>query len=331
MDQVNAFETTLASVLRCADSQVDVLVVLSGDYADPHQILDEVRAVVVDSRGLPSLLGRVALAASAATSPWVMWLAPGVELTESALRESLDLIKRRDLGLVSPRILDLPSGSVPSGSVASSEASVRCLASSVALSNRYHPLYLEEILGEQWSEAEAMSEPLIYGPTGWAGLCQRSLMEQWALTVAPRLPQGYAELGLGMFVRRQGWEHTWTANGLLAGETVRVEVERGFAGCGRASNRILGWWQADNGISGVGRAIRVGLAELVRGFLSPSHFRLAWHRFQSLGLIRQALRGGTSSSLDVAVAAQPRDAQLRESPAGDSPADRAIRRTRSAA
>jgi len=326
MDQVNAFETTLASVLRSADSQVDVLVVHSGDYADPHQILDEVPAVVVDTRRLSSLLGRVAVAASAATSPWVFWLAPGIELTEAALQESLALLKRRDLGLISPRIHDRSEDSP-----ASLDSAVPCLASSVGVSKRFHPLYLEEILGEQWSDREAMAEPQVVGPTGWAGLCPRALLEQWALTPAVRLPDGYAELGLGIFVRQQGWEHAWMAEALVADPAVRGVVEAGFAACGRSSNLLLGLSPRETGQSAVGRAIRAGLGEVLRGFLSPPQFRVAWQRFLSLDLVRRAPRPGTPAVGDTGLPLpEASDAAIAERPALDRrSAD--LKRARSAA
>jgi hypothetical protein len=304
MDQVDAFETTLASVLRYATEQVDVLVVYTGDYADPHGILSEIEAVVVPrSRGL-SRLGMLALGAESATAPWVFWLSPGIELTEAALESALAQLDRRDLGLISPRIYaatDAGGGDSETGL-----AHAGCLASSVALTKNYHPQYLEELVGEQWQVATLRPQQRVMGPTGWAGLCRRSLLESWAHGRTMSLPEGYAELALGVSIQEQGWQHDWLDGGLIAGDAVTAEIERGYRWCGRSSNLVLTLVEQEQPQTWRSRAMWSGLRELGSGFLVPRLWPVAWSRFQSLGCLKVNGRRGSATSETLAGGNSPR-------------------------
>lgn len=317
MDQVDAFETTLASVLRYATEQVNVLVVHAGDYADPHGILAEVDAIVVPrSRGL-SRLGMVALAAESATAPWVFWLSPGIELTEVSLESALSLVERRDLGLASPRIYASTDAAAATSQTGLFTAA--CLASSVALTKNYHPQYLEELVGEQWEVAALRPQHRVMGPTGWAGLCRRSLLEAWAHGRNTNLPEGYAELALSVSVQEQGWEHDWLDGGLIAGDTVTAEIERGYRWCGRSSNLVLTLVEQEQPQTWRSRAMWCGLRELGSGFLVPRLWPVAWSRFQSLGCLRLNSRRSPASVETLADTGSTREALDSEWVAGENP------------
>ena len=296
MDQVDAFETTLASVLRYATDQVDVLVVYAGDYADPHGILSEVEAVVVPrSRGL-SRLGMLAVGAESATAPWVFWLSPGIEMTEAALESALSQLDRRDLGLVSPRIYAATDANAVAGEAGLADAG--CLASSVALTKNYHPQYLEELAGEQWDVAALRPQHRVMGPTGWAGLCRRSLLEAWGHGRTMSLPDGYAELAFGVTVQAEGWQHDWLSGGLIAGDVVTSEIERGYRWCGRSSNLLLTLVERERPQTWRSRAMWSGLRELGSGFLLPRLWPVAWSRFQSLGCLKPGGRRGAANAAE---------------------------------
>jgi len=286
MDQVDKFETTLASVLRYAGSQVEVLAAIAGDYQDQYGILDEIGSVFVDFRLASTPLGRVALAADSATSTWIYWLSPGIEMTEDALEGALNSIQQRDLGLGSPRIVERTGTTEGSGCVGDDSGS-RCLASSVVMTDRFHPVCLEDLVGEQWSAADLSPQVHVVGPTGWAGLVQRRLLEQWGSTGGLRLPSGYIELSLGLFVQQNGWSHQWISGNLSANEIIAADIEAGYRLCGRSSNRILQLANTTPRSSLYWRAVRVGLAEVARGCLSPQLWRVAWERLSGLRSLRQ--------------------------------------------
>lgn len=289
MDQVDAFEMTLASVLRYAGSQVEVLAAIAGDYQDQYSILDEISSVFVDCRST-NVLSRVALAADAATSTWIYWLAPGIEMTQDALEGALKSIQQRDLALASPRIVARTT-STDASSSASENPAGWCLASSVVVTDRYHPVCLEELIGEEWSASDLSPQLNAVGPTHWAGLVQRRVLEQWASTDDHRLPSGYVEVSLGLFVQQNGWSHEWVAGDLSANEHVAAEIEAGYRLCGRSSNRILELAIATSRRSAYWTAVRAGLSEAVRGCLSPQLWRVAWERLTSLSLVRRRNAG----------------------------------------
>jgi hypothetical protein len=287
MDQVDAFETTLASVLRYAGSQVEVLAAIAGEYQDQYGILAEIGSVPVDSRMASTPLGRSALAANSANSPWIYWLSPGIEMTESGLMGALNSIQQRDLGLASPRIIE-HGGEDAGASPVRENPGTRCLASSVAITSRFHPVYLEELIGEEWSVSDLSAGLGVVGPTGWAGLVQRQLLEQWAATDDASLPKGYAELSLGIYVERIGWAHRWTSGELLANQFVAADIETGYRLTGRSSNRILEASTAASRKSPFWSAVRAGLSEATRGFLAPQLWRVAWERFSGLPSLRRS-------------------------------------------
>lgn len=281
MDQVDTFETTLASVLRYAGPQVEVLAAVTGDYEDQYNILGEISSVVVDARLASTSLGRAAWAADAATSTWIYWLAPGIELTQTALAAALEMTHQRDLGLASPKIAARQASSLEPNQV-SSDAGEQCLASSVVMTERFHPVCLEELVGEQWTaEDVSLLKSKVAGPTGWAGLVQRQLLEQWPASHR-RLPAGYAELSLGLMVQDNGWAHDWIDGELVACETIAPEIEAGFRLCGRSSNRILELATASSRVSLRWTAVQTSVAEVARGCLSPKLWRVAWERLMNL-------------------------------------------------
>ncbi|MDP1559872.1 MAG: hypothetical protein Q8M16_00565 [Pirellulaceae bacterium] len=289
MDQVDAFEMTLASVLRYAGSQVEVLAAIAGDYQDQYGILDEISSVFVDCRST-TVLSRAALAAGAATSTWIYWLAPGIEMTQDALEGALKSVQQRDLGMASPRVAARTASTDVSNSAPENPAGC-CLASSVVLTDRFHPVCLEELIGEEWSAADLSPQLNAVGPTLWAGLVQRRLLAQWASTDGPRLPSGYVEVSLGLFVQQNGWSHEWVAGDLLANEVIAAEIEAGYRPCGRSSNRIIGLATATSRRSVYWTAVRAGLSEAARGCLSPKLWRVAWERLTSLSLVRRRNAG----------------------------------------
>lgn len=303
MDQVDAFETTLASVLRYAGAQIEVLAVISGDYEDQYNILSEVHSVCVDSRLAKTPLGRAAQAVDSATSAWVYWLTPGVELTEDALDGALAISQRRDLGLASPRIV-ARSAQDESHTVhgKSAEHHASSLASSVVLTHRFHPVCLEELIGEQWATTDISSRIRVIGPTGWAGLVQRRLLEHWSRTDDAQLPNGYAELSLGLLVQQDGWAHDWISGDLIASESIAIEIESGYRLCGRSSNRILGISAIESRRSPTWMALRTSMSELAGGCLSPQLWRVVWERFKSRQSLRQTsprkLTSATDSQFD---------------------------------
>ncbi|MBL8890328.1 MAG: hypothetical protein JNL67_10145 [Planctomycetaceae bacterium] len=289
MDQVDAFETTLASVLRYAGTQIEVMAAISGGYADQYGILNEINSVEIDARRTKTALGRVAMAAGSANSAWVYWLTPGVELTQEALDAAVSIIQRRDLGLASPRIVAQSSSNQTIASQGRPAGLPGCsLASSVVLTNRFHPMCLEELIGEQWSMNDLTAQIRVVGPTGWAGLVQRRLLTQWLRTGDAQLPSGYAELSLGLFVQQDGWAHDWIEGELIASEAIATEIEAGYRLCGRASNQILSITALESRKSPIWPAVRASMSELAGGCLSPQLLRVVWERFQSWRSLRKA-------------------------------------------
>jgi hypothetical protein len=304
MDQVDAFEMTLASVLRYAGAQVEVLAAVTSAYEDQYNILDEIRSVVVDARLVSTPVGRAALAADSATSPWIYWVAPGLEMTPAALAGALELVQYRDLGIASPRII---SQAVESGGLdgTASAGKVPCLASSLVMTARFHPLCVEELVGEQWSPEDLAQTGLrVAGPTGWGGLVQRQLLEQWPSALR-RLPAGYAELSLGLWVQENGWTHDWADGELLANESVAAQIEAGFRLCGRSSNRLLELANRNSRSSVAWIAVRTGLAELARGCLSPQSWRVTWERLANMSSLGR--RSAAISDVAAATASADED------------------------
>ncbi len=305
MDQVSEFETTLASVLRYAPPHAEVLVAQDGSYTDPYGILSEVRSVIVSTQPVPGDLGRVALASAQANSPWVFWLAPGIEMTEATDDGLLEILKQRDLGLISPRIV---ASDVPDPKLADrgdpQPTKLASLASSVALTPRFHPAYLEDLLGEQWEVTDVHVRHQVCGPTAWAGICRRQVLEQWSESPEVALPDGYAELSLGLLSQGLGWEHDWMDGVLIASPWVTETIERGYQLCGRASNQMLENQVHGSAWSRVRAGLAIGLVELATGVLNPRQFRVAGQRLGNLsrflfgGHQEPAASGQTSTSAD---------------------------------
>lgn len=333
MDQVDAFETTLASVLRYAGSQVEVLAAINGDYEDQYNILSEINSVLVDTRFAKTPLGRAAIAADSATSAWVYWLTPGVELTEDALDGALAIAQRRDLGLASPRIVARSTANESSGvQDHPSEHHASSLASCVVLTSRFHPVCLEELIGEQWATTDITTRIKVVGPTGWAGLVQRRLLEQWVKTGDARLPNGYAELSLGLFVQQDGWAHEWISGDLLANETIATEIESGYRLCGRSSNRILAITAIESRQSPTWMALRTSMSELAGGCLSPQLWRVVWERFKSWPSLHQTSKSRPILATESEVERDQQTAALAPNPTvADRSSSNRTKRLRSAA
>ena len=275
MDQVESFEVTLASVLRYLPNQADVLVVHTGDYSDEHGILDEVPSMVVNGASTPSILGRVAVAAAGSRSPWVVWLAPGIEWSESWAADLEHELSRADVGLISPRIRPRATGD------SAADGSPECLASSVALNSLYHPVYLEEVLGEHWRPEDIRPKHRVLGPTGWGGFARRTLLEDWSRTRGARLPDGYADAALGLYREQTGWQHEWTQAEWVADDVAVAEIERGFTLCGRSSNQLLAMAEGHRRVNLKQRAVGLCMSECLQGWLAPSRWRIVWQRLQS--------------------------------------------------
>ena len=273
MDQVDAFENTLASILRCEDQRIQLVVTHDGRYDDPHGILSEVESVIIPSHRDTSLLGRVAAAASVCQSPWIHWLAPGVEATEGWCDELIDTLgKQSEVGLVSPRIF-------------SQEAPEDCMASGVMATPSGHAQYLEDVYGEDWSLEDVQDDGALVGPTGWAGFCRRTLLEQWhAEWGSLRLPNGYAEQALGLMVQRDGWEHRVGESCLTACDTICEQIERGWKRDGRAASAIIRRLQSGSSSSKLIRSLQYAIGEIAFGLLSPGSFSAGVSRLSNLTL-----------------------------------------------
>jgi len=320
MDQEDAFEATLASILRYLEPEMQVLVVHTGNYRDPHGILGEVLSVVVDPEGSESSLRRVALGAQQAGSPWILWLIPGIELTEG-WSDSLNWgdLQRPDVGLISPRIMR-------------SDSEDGCLASGVTLSSRAHPRYLEELLGEQWQEEDCPQggqpgSASCLAPTQWAGLCRKNLLRQWLRQAPAGLPDGYAELSLGLMLRRLGWEHQFLPLGLRAEHWAQELIEAGYRLCGRSANQIVAQQACGSGWSRMRQGLSAVASELALGLLSPGQLRVAWERLSTLRfLYRTSVRDQiTAGALP---RSQPATGRAERAEGGHS---RAVRSSRPAA
>lgn len=273
MDQVDAFENTLASILRYQDPRLELVVTHDGRYDDPHGILGEIENVVVATHRETSVLGRVAAAAHACHSPWIHWISPGIEVTDGWCDELLnDLARCPELGLVSPRIV-----------AADRSEDGRCLASALLALPSGHAQYLEDVVGEEWSADQVMDQPNLAGPTGWGGFCRRHLLEQWqAQWGRIRLPQGYAELSLGLMVRHDGWSHQFTDSCLVASQEIAERIEQGIARDGRAAATLIGRTQAGSAGTKLVRSLTYALQEAVSGIIYPGNLSVAIARLSHL-------------------------------------------------
>lgn len=275
MDQVDAFEETLASILRFCDRHIQLVVTHDGRYDDPHQILDEVESVVVPSHRNTSVIGRVAAACDACQSPWIHWLAPGIEVTQQWFDELLESLTRQsDVGLISPQI----------HSVELNDSQLQhCVGSCVVSQPTAHPQYLEDVYGEEWTLSEVTDDCSIVGPTGWAGLCRKQLLQQWHEDWnRQRLPEGYAELSLGLMVQRDGWRHQIGQSQVYASEDAVAAMEQGFRRDGRAAAAIMGRLQTGSAFSKMIRSIGYGAREIATAILYPGNFSVGMARFTNL-------------------------------------------------
>lgn len=284
MDQVDAFENTLASILRYDDQRIQVVVTHDGRYEDPHGILDEVDCVVIPSHRNTSRLGRVAAAVDSCRSPWIHWLAPGIEATEGWCDDLLEFLGRHsELGLLSPRVFSAAEGT--------------CVASCILTRPSGHALYLEDVWGEEWSAEEVVVDRSLVGPTGWAGFCRRQLLEQWQQEWSGfRLPNGYAEAALGLMVRADGWDHQISESVLMANEATCEKMEQGVERDGRAAAAILGRFQSGTAAGKCLRSLGYAFQEMLMGVVYPGNLGVALARLGSLSL---ATGGGSKRPVPI--------------------------------
>lgn len=291
MDQVDDFETTLASVLRYLQPGQQILVAHQGQYEDPHQIFDEVDELVVSGR-VHSMLDVVAQAASAARSPWVVWIAPGIELAAGWDQEFLQHLQARpDVGSFSPKIASLSAAEGLDDRQQGDEAlphdgsTQPLLASCVIHTQGCHPSYVEDVLGEQWCDRDLHGLTQVLGPTYWAGACRRQLLEDWYREAKGcRFSNGYAELSLGLALKDQGWEHVVSDLRMLASQRAEREIEANFTLSGHAAARLIAKYQAGSWFGKVARGLRHAIGELGSSVLQPAKFRVAIERLSCLGM-----------------------------------------------
>jgi|GEM_PF-1904853 len=283
MDQVDAFESTLASVLRYKEQGLQIIVAHSGAYEDIHGILDEVQSVVIPQRSGTSVLSIVAQASNElAKSPWVSWLAPGIEATEGwfeGMHESLAM--PAEFGLLSPRVF-------AGEDLQDVQAELGCLASCITHSRSFHPVYLEEVVGEQWDIDDIAQLGQAVGPTSWAGFCRRQLLQQWSeLPISRRLSNGYAELSLGLFLKQEGWSHEISNSWVSANPEAQQAIESPFRRCGKSASLVMANYESGSVISKVIRSIGYAAAEIASGIVSPSQIGVGFGRLGSLSLLSQ--------------------------------------------
>ncbi len=99
-----SLESTLVSVLEHRPPDCEILVALTGKYADPYQLQDEVRFVQAAPRTGAVAAIRDAIAASRA--PFIHVLAGGCTVTEGWVEPALARFGDRNLASVAPLVLD---------------------------------------------------------------------------------------------------------------------------------------------------------------------------------------------------------------------------------
>lgn len=306
MDQVDAFESTLASVLRYKEQGLQIIVAHSGAYDDVHGILDEVESIVIPCRKGTSVLNIVAEAsAMLAKSPWVAWLAPGIEATEGWYDSMLQsLASRSDVGMISPRVF---SGE----ELGNGQSELGCLASCITHSRNCHPVYLEEVVGEQWDIDDVVELGDAVGPTSWAGFCRRQLLQQWSeLSISRRLPNGYAELALGLFLKEEGWSHEISDSWVAANQEAQQAIETPFQRCGKSASIIMANFESGSAISKVIRSLSYAAMEIAGGILSPSKMSAGLGRLGSLSLLSQKAKRRPSVSFDDQAGIDPMESSI---------------------
>jgi hypothetical protein len=99
-----SLESTLVSVLEHRPPDCEILVALTGKYADPYQLQDEVRFVQADPRA--GVVGAIRESIAASRAPFVHVLASGCTVTEGWVEPALARFGDRSLASVVPLVLD---------------------------------------------------------------------------------------------------------------------------------------------------------------------------------------------------------------------------------
>lgn len=194
--------------------------------------------------------------------------------------------------MISPRVF---SGE----ELGNGQSELGCLASCITHSRNCHPVYLEEVVGEQWDIDDVVDLGSAVGPTSWAGFCRRQLLQQWSeLSISRRLPNGYAELSLGLFLKEEGWAHEISNSWVSANQEAQQEIETPFQRCGKSASMIMANFESGSAVSKVMRSLSYAAMEIAGGILSPSKISVGLGRLGSLSLLSQKAKRRPSVSID---------------------------------
>lgn len=288
LHDIEEFEATLASVLRFSGQDIQIIGLHDGQYEDQYGIGEEIELIAVDSKSRANLksgiFGQIALALEDVRSPWIHWIAPGIEPLGDCYDQVFQQIQSsRDLGCISPQVLP------KIGSEESEVDDLECLASSVVGTKGFHPQYLEEIVGDCWTLTDVDNEVNVVGPTEWAGFCSKKLFQAWVRNHSKhlRFQEGYRDLAFGMFLKADGWRHEIVPCSMVASEKAEESIRESWNRNGSQAVQLLSAFGPGSNFGKAMNNFVQASGEVLQSVISPSNLLPALTRLLSTGQIFQ--------------------------------------------
>jgi len=289
LHDIEEFEATLASVLRFSHQDVQIIGLHDGQYEDQYGIGEEIELIAVDSKSRANLksgiFGQLALALDDVRSPWIHWIAPGIEPLGDCYDQVFQQIaENRELGSISPQVLP------KIGAEDIEIDDLECLASSVTATAGFHPQYLEEVVGECWTLSDLRSDINLAGPTEWAGFCRKSLFQGWVRDHSNhlRFGEGYRDLALGLYLKSEGWEHQIIQCSMVASEKAELQIGQSWKRNGSNVVQIMADFGSGSGLSKVMKNLFQSSGEILQSVIAPGNLLPAFTRLLSTSQLLQA-------------------------------------------